>query len=278
MDTLVNHTVSCLSEKKFSHNSVPTGEETWQANEKIYDDIAHSWATEESGISDADGLHVNVNAKHDQMISAAPYGGLGNQGSDLKSLKSMDTLVNHTVSRLSEKFSHNSVPTGEETWQADKNIFDEIAQHLLSDSFSSVACDEQQVMARVNSMYSLIEKDVSAAHASNGNTKSLENSGAGYGLGRLVKGEDDGQVCKRNDDMTEEVLSRDDRIDSQVNVMEDGYMHCKRSTGIPRQDSLGDLLVDIPGIASFPRLFVDSSGEFITSAEQPETAGWNPFQ
>lgn len=241
--------------------------------------VMDSRATEESGISDVDDLHMNVTAKCEQIIFTAPYGGLGNQGSDLLSVNSMDPLVNQTVSCSSEnKCANYSVPTAEETWQTNKKIIDDIAQHLLSDSFLSAAYDEQNVIARVNSMYSLLEKDVSTAHASNGNTESLENSGTGYGLGRLTKGEDDGQVCEINDDTAEAVLSRDDRISSQVNVMEAGYIHCKQLTGIPRQDSFADLLVNIPRITSFPQLFVDSSDEFITSAEQPGTAGWNPFQ
>lgn len=240
--------------------------------------VMDSRATEESGISDADDLHVNM-TKCEQMISAAPYGDLGSQSSDLLSPKSMDTLVNQTVSCSSKnKCANNSVPTDKETWQTNRNMLDDIARHLLSDSLLSAACDEQTVMAHVNSMHSLLEKNVSITHASNGNTGSLENSGAGYGLWRLAKGEYDGQVREINDDMMEAVLSRDDRINTQVNVMEDGYLHCKQSTGIPRQDSLADLLVNIPRIASFPQLFVNSSNELFTSAEQPGTAGWNPFQ
>lgn len=237
-----------------------------------------SRASEESGISDADDLHVNGTAKCEQMRFAAPYGGLGNQSSDLLSPKSMDSSVNRTVSgSLEIRCANNSVPIGEETWQANKMMLDDIAHHLLSDSLLSAGCDEQKVIAHVNSMHSLLEKDVSTTHASNENTESLEISRAGHGLGRLVKREDDGQVCEINDDMTEAVLRRDDRIESQVNVMEDGYTDCKPSTVIPRQDSLADLLVNIPRIASFPQLFVHSPDELITSAEQPGTTGWNPF-
>lgn len=240
--------------------------------------VMDSRASEESGISDADDLHVNVTAKCEQIRFAAPYGGLGNQSSDLLSPKSMDTSVNQTVSGSSEiRCANISVPIGEEAWQANKKMLDDIAQHLLSDSLLSAGCDEQKVIARVNSMHSLLEKDVSTTHASNENTESLENSGAGHGLGRLVKGENEEQVCEINDDMTEAVFSRDDRIKSQVNVMEDGYTDCKPSTGIARQDSLADLLVNIPRIASFHHLFVHSPDELITRAKQPGTTGWNPF-
>lgn len=98
----------------------------------LINSVMDSWTTEESGISDADDMHVNVTAKCDQMIFAAHYGGLGNQDSDLLSPRSMDTIVNHTVSCLSEKkFSHTSVPTGAQSWQGNKKIRDDIGQHLL---------------------------------------------------------------------------------------------------------------------------------------------------
>lgn len=237
-----------------------------------------SWATEESGITSDDDLHVNATANCEQMIFVTPYGGLRNQGCDLLSPKSMDLLpVNETVACSSEKKGfHNSVPTIEETWQANKRILDDIADHLLGDSLLSATFDEQNVIAHINSMCSVIENDVSALHASNGNTESLENSRSGRGSGRLAKGEDDGQVYEINDHMTGAGLSRDDRLNSHV--MEDDYILCRQSSGFLRQDSLADLAVNIPWIASFPQLFDDYSDQFIMSAGQTGIAGWKLFE
>eukprot|EP01018_Ginkgo_biloba_P008734 Gb_35204 [translate_table: standard] len=227
--------------------------------------VMDSVAIEDSGTSDNDELHMKDNAQWEQLRFSTPFTGLRDQGSSLLLSKSMNTLVNQIGSCFSEpKFSCDSLPIHEEPWSSNRKILDDIAQHLLSDSLLSVTSDEQTVIARVNSMCSLIQKDNSAVHASQVNTESFENSETDYGLGNYGEVDNVNDAGEGKNDTRAVVLRRGD----------DGYMHCcKPPTGIPREESVGDLLVNLPRIASFPQFLVN-----VSDNEQPGTVGRNQFR
>ncbi|GLJ21102.1 hypothetical protein SUGI_0385690 [Cryptomeria japonica] len=235
-------------------------------------------AIDESGTSDSDDLHINTR-QWEQLRFMAPFGGLQNQGSGSLSSKSMRTLANQIRSCFPKHdCSHNLLPAGEDTCQANKKILYDIAQHLLSDSLVSLTSDDQKAMTNVNSTSSPVQKDISAANRFPINAKSIESSQVGYGLGRLEKGEVDGNVCQTNDDTTIALLNRGIRTGSHSNRIDDGHMYCQQATGISRQESLGDLFVNVPGDASLSPLFVDCSDEIMGRDEQSGEIRWNHFR
>ncbi|KAH9318797.1 hypothetical protein KI387_020566, partial [Taxus chinensis] len=179
----------------------------------------------ECGTSDTDELYMNANTQRGQLRFAAPFRGLQNQGSDCQSSKSTSTLDDQIDSCISEhKCSHNLLPVDEDSCQASKQILYDIAQHLLSDSLVSMASDEQKIMARIDSMSSLIEKDISGAYRLPIDAKILESSELGYCLGTLEKGGGHAKFSQRNDDTATAFLNRGGTIGSHAYPSEDGYM------------------------------------------------------
>ncbi|KAG6781540.1 hypothetical protein POTOM_014451 [Populus tomentosa] len=160
---------------------------------------------------------------------------------------SMSDLVNHIGHCISEQMtSGNSILCGGDIKSSD--ILDEITQYLLGDSQVTSASDEQSLMTRVNSLCCLLQKDP--------------------GTARDLQG-------KRHDNLDMDHGGRADETNSvtasecQSNLAEDfpapegeasNVTCCKQAPAMTRKDSVGELMLNLPRIASLPHFLFNFGG------------------
>lgn len=160
----------------------------------------------------------------------------------IKASMSVDDLVNHLGNCISEQMtSGNSNIPGNS--MPPKELLEDLAQYLLSDtqataaSEATAASDEKSLMARVNSLCCLIQKDTSNTGGQN-NTQPVN--------GNISDGDADSD--------------REEEFNSKPTTKLDGnYSKEENPTGMSRKDSFGDLLLHLPRIASMPRFLFDIS-------------------
>jgi len=185
---------------------------------------------------------------------------------------SMCTLVNQIGLCFQEqRRSCNSVSTGENTLSSHRRVLDEISQHLLGDSLlSATTFDEQSIIARVNSMCSLLQKDVSTTFASEMTSGKVEESVTSYDLAKNALGED-GELRDEINSESSAFSRKCDLVPFQL--VENSAIDSKPSTVIPRKESSGDLLLHLPRIASLPQFFIHASDELGKRNDPTGTVG-----
>ncbi|OWM89981.1 uncharacterized protein LOC116196566 [Punica granatum] len=139
---------------------------------------------------------------------------------------SMSDLVNHLGQCLNEQIASDPSSTGASECQ---EILQDIAQYLLSDTQSAAASDEKSLMARVNSLCCLLQKDSAV--------QDLPENGVDFSI---------------------DIEARTDVGGSEVDVNNRSGCN-KQPMGMSRKDSLGDLLLHLPRIASLPKFLFDIS-------------------
>ncbi|XWS19173.1 hypothetical protein CRYUN_Cryun32bG0109200 [Craigia yunnanensis] len=148
---------------------------------------------------------------------------------------SMSDLVNHIGNCISEQMTSSS-----DDLQG-RDILEEITQYLLKDSQYTSASDEQCLMSRVNSLCCLLQKDSSVAP----NFQTKEDDAVDVpDYGKNVEGSSvSASAC---DSKTSEgfPVSMDESHDVSGS---------KRPQAMSRKDSVGDLLHNLPWIASLPQ-------------------------
>lgn len=147
----------------------------------------------------------------------------------LRGSMSVDDLVNHIGNCISEQIISSGNASLPPSVLPTKEMLEDVAQYLLSDNTqaSLPSDDEKSLMARVNSLCCLIQKDGTAAPQ---NPK--ENSGSIMDVGN------------DSDD------SSDDEAESAQEA-ESGFE--AKPQPITRKESFGELLMNLPRIASFPQ-------------------------
>ncbi|KAJ3695429.1 hypothetical protein LUZ60_000806 [Juncus effusus] len=142
----------------------------------------------------------------------------------IRASMSVDDLVNHLGNCISSDPSlhANSLPP--------KEMLEELAQYLLSDTqgASSAVSDEKSLMARVNSLCCLIQKD-------GGNNNAVKDD------------------CSDSDDEVEQFDRKDGKRGN------DGGSKDEKPAGMSRKDSFGELLMHLPRIASMPQFLFNIS-------------------
>lgn len=136
---------------------------------------------------------------------------------------SMSDLVTHLGHCISEqKGFKDSLFPGDE--QLNEEILEELTRYLLNDSNISASSDEQSLMSRVNSLCCLLQKD----------------TGAKSDTGMPSTGEVSTRVLK-----TEIEAGPVDEL-AELNGV--------HARAMSRKDSVGDLLLNLPRIASLPHI------------------------
>ncbi|KAJ9693452.1 hypothetical protein PVL29_012291 [Vitis rotundifolia] len=152
---------------------------------------------------------------------------------------SMSDLVSHIGHCLSEQTSScNPIFPSDEPLNQD--ILEQITQYLFNDAQLSSASDEQSIMSRVNSLCCLLQNEPAAVQ--NLQVKS-ENGTNTAGDGRIGELNPIAASCESKTagdfptpkDETNDVSS------------------CKQPPAMSRKDSVGDLLLNLPRIASMPQ-------------------------
>lgn len=139
---------------------------------------------------------------------------------------SMSDLVNHIGNKITEQRITGNRPLSREE-QESLEILEDISQCLFNDSqHGSTASDEKSIMSKVNSLCCLLQMDPT-------NFQDLEPkidpnrpkpvAGPIGDAGSIIEGEGDGDS--------------------------------KKGSGMSRKDSVGELLLNLPRIASLPQFF-----------------------
>lgn len=151
---------------------------------------------------------------------------------------SVSDFVNHIEHCLSQQMTPNGSMFSEENQQS-REALEGITQYLFGDSQNPSDSDEQTIMARVNSLCCLLQKDSCMA-------KTLQTKAGNNSL----------------DVNTYPTTASEYEIMSREGLpAHDGFQSSKH-IAMSRNDSVGELLLNLPRIASLPQflfnLFDDS--------------------
>lgn len=154
----------------------------------------------------------------------------------LHSSMSMSDLVSHLENRISEQGASNNPTLSSEEWQS-LQILDDINRCLFSDT-QQQSCpdsDEKSLMSRVNSLCCLLQKDP-------------------------VKGDNSSSLLKGE----AELCASDKKVGNGECEDTSGQNH--GASGMSRKDSVGELLLNLPRIASLPQFLFNISEDFENQA------------
>ncbi|XAR50445.1 hypothetical protein NMG60_11004776 [Bertholletia excelsa] len=153
---------------------------------------------------------------------------------------SMSDLVSHFENRISEQRASNNFTLSNEDRES-LEILEEISRCLFNDSQQAPNSDEHHLMARVNSLCCLLQNPVMATNLQ-------------------VKGDtsNDAMVDKRIESKVTESFT----IEGETNDVS----ACKQGPAMSRKDSVGDLLLNLPRIASLPQFLFNISEDFENQA------------
>ncbi|KAL6911621.1 hypothetical protein ACP4OV_000426 [Aristida adscensionis] len=152
----------------------------------------------------------------------------------MRASMSVDDLVSHLGNCITEHRTTGNPPLPNNEEQS-KEVLEEIVEYLFTDTQGPPASDDKYLMARVDSFYSLLEKDTEPCPI----TKS-ESTGCG-----------NKSAVEVNSDGSDEELNSETAGKTAVG---------SRSTeppAISRKDSFGDLMLNLPRIASIPQFLFD---------------------
>lgn len=166
---------------------------------------------------------------------------------------SMSDLVNHIENRISEqRTSNNPILSNEE--RESLEILDEISRCLFTDSQYAPTSDEKSIMSRVNSLCCLLQKDPVAVQDF--------PFKSGYGADMTMTENKTGNQlnCSASEGKSE--VAKDSTPDGESTDVSG----CKQEPGMSRKDSVGELLLNLPRIASLPQFFFNISEDFNNQA------------
>ncbi|OIW08888.1 hypothetical protein TanjilG_05863 [Lupinus angustifolius] len=140
---------------------------------------------------------------------------------------SMNDLISHIGNCISEQCDS----------QHNRTILEEFTQTLFNDTqLTTASYDEQYVMSRVNSFYSLLQND-----AEEDTTMMINDSNSGFDLNESGKVGMSNNIksCKCNE--------------VELEAQKGDGSSFKHGSSIFRKESVGELLTNLPRIASFPQ-------------------------
>ncbi|KAL8099109.1 hypothetical protein AgCh_031695 [Apium graveolens] len=165
---------------------------------------------------------------------------------------SMSDLVSHIESRFSEHRTSNNSPCNDE--RESLEILDEISRCLFTDSQHLPTSDEKSIMTRVDSLYNLLRKD--SGPVQDFNFKSAHSKDM-----TLMDNKAKDQLNCFAPEIKSEFTG-----DSSTPHGESVNNVSGKGLGMSRKDSVGELLLNLPRIASLPRFFFNISEDFNSQA------------
>ncbi|KAL0464001.1 UNVERIFIED_CONTAM: hypothetical protein Slati_0287700 [Sesamum latifolium] len=170
----------------------------------------------------------------------------------IRSSMSMSDLVSHLEHRISEQGTSDTPTLSSEEWQS-LQILDDINRCLFSDIQHLPDSDEKSLMSRVNSLCCLLQKDT--APGSNVQFKS-DNS------------PDLSLVQKRGEESNNFGASTSaEKVEESIhNEESEGISGSNQVSSMSRKDSVGDLLLNLPRIASLPQFLFNISEDLENQA------------
>lgn len=151
---------------------------------------------------------------------------------------SMDDIVNHIEDQISEPMTSANASEC-------RNVLNNIQEILLSDTPMVVSADEKRLLSKVNSLCNLLQAPGVASDDQIG-TETLFDD---------VDCARDSELTNAHDMSFANVASpkQTQKEDSFGDLLTNASPH-KQSQLIAREDSFGDLLINLPRIASYPKL------------------------
>lgn len=146
---------------------------------------------------------------------------------------SISEFMNHLEHHISGPINLGHQPLHEDLLNKEK--LEHLAQYLLNDSQSSPTADEKSLMSRVNSFCCLIQKDPTTIQNLQIAAANSETAGA------------DGNYDDKSDKKPVRTFAASDGGTNGVS----GF---KQPGSISRKDSVGELLMHLPRIASLPQI------------------------
>ncbi|KAI3423765.1 uncharacterized protein J3R85_010765 [Psidium guajava] len=174
------------------------------------------------GNGNGEGVEMKANRNWDQMKVPGLHPSM-----------SMSDLMNHIGHCITEQMGSGS---SSDDGLGCQEILEDIAQYLLNDTQSTTASDEKSLMARVNSLCCLLQKD----------STTVQNLAGGESCEEKANDVKDATPSGVNSNTLANVKSLED--DS-------------KPAGMSRKDSFGELLLHLPRIASLPKFLFNISEE-----------------
>ena len=194
--------------------------------------------SEEGGNSDSDEYHM-------ELATSSPF--------------AVDPLcassMNYDLHEM--KPAWNTCPGNGDVSASNRKILDEIAQVLLGDSSATLSTEQALLLAaRMGSMQAALARDTQTGSADHTTMGEIFGSDANYGcygqnLGRSI-GTEQGQADIDYEGLMKEQLPNS-RLTNSSTSLEPSFnsvMQC-----LSKNSSTGDLLMNLPRVASLPQLF-----------------------
>ncbi|XP_047942578.1 uncharacterized protein LOC125189334 [Salvia hispanica] len=161
---------------------------------------------------------------------------------------SMSDLVSHLENRISEQGTSENPTLSSEEWQS-LQILDDIKQCLFSETQHLPDSYEKSLMSRVDSLCCLLQKDTPA-----GSSAQLRRDDS-LNVSLMQKGEDESS--------SDGSLSMDKKAGDGNNEDVSGP---NQASSMSRKDSVGELLLNLPRIASLPQFLFNISEDYENQA------------
>ncbi|KAF2316976.1 hypothetical protein GH714_009555 [Hevea brasiliensis] len=228
-----------------------------------FQDLASPSAAHSSSLEFEKGDHAGTSSEHMSREAPSPSSGSGvceavdSKGPrnwdqikvpGLKPSMSMSDLMNHIGNCISEQMTSGNPPFPAEGSEC-QDILEDIAEYLLSDTQLTTSSDEKRLMARVNSLCCLLQKDPAPTQNLQVNEESC--------IGESYSGK--GVQPNNTNELLHENRCKDDSKDPEGNVKD--VSGSKHASGMSRKDSFGELLLHLPRIASLPKFLFNISEE-----------------
>ncbi|CAN1223793.1 hypothetical protein LINGRAPRIM_LOCUS812 [Linum grandiflorum] len=192
---------------------------------------------------------------------------------------SMSDLMCHLGNCISEQMNSGNASLAADAEES-REILSDIAQYLLSDTQLTTAADEKRLMARVDSLCCLLQKDpTSSQNLQTIGEESNKESENGDDEKRLMARVNSlccllqkdptpsqnlqmtGQGSNGDTDNGDKMFQLNQRSGTMTEASLKEASSSKQSMGMSRKDSFGELLLHLPRIASLPKFLFHISEE-----------------
>lgn len=174
------------------------------------------------GASDSQGRYISQEPKNYNQLNQLKVPGL-------RASISVEDLVNHLGNCIDEQRNSGDPSLANNDGQS-KEVLQGLVEYLFSDTQGLPASDDKYLMARVDSLYSLLEKDTAPSIIPKPECSNSGNIG----------------VIQVDSDGSDEELNSSP---ASITITAGGT----EMPAISRKDSFGELLLNLPRIASIPQ-------------------------
>ncbi|XP_065849325.1 uncharacterized protein [Euphorbia lathyris] len=225
-----------------------------------FQDLASPSAAHSSSLEIERGDHAGTTSENLSLEAPSPSSGNGNcETVDSKGPRNWDQIkvpglhpsmsmgdfMNHIENCISEQITSGNPPSVDGSER--QNILEDIAQYLFSDTQLTTSSDEKRLMARVNSLCCLLQKEPTSTQ----NLQQLNEESC-------ISESDNGKgLLQVSNNTNESLFEKPSMNETEANTKD--VSGSKPVPGMSRKDSFGELLLHLPRIASLPKFLFNIS-------------------